>query len=216
MLKAEEVRRYKKKYPKAEVVLYVNTLAETKAEADVMCTSANATKVVSNIDNDQILFGPDVNLAAYVKKHCPDKEIIPIPKDGFCYVHRRYSKSDVDHWKRELPNAKIIVHPECNLEVQDAADAVCSTSQMVTYVKSSDAQEFVIGTEIGLISYLQREIPGKKYYPLLLDAICGTMKKIFLKDVINSLKKKQHIVKVDKKIADPARGAIDRMFELTA
>ena len=216
MLEAEEVRSYKRKYPKATVVLYVNTLAEAKAEAYATCTSANATKVVSNIDNDQILFGPDDNLADYIRNYCPDKEIISMPEMGFCYTHRRFSLENVLHWRRELPHAKVIVHPECRIEVQKAADAVCSTNQMVAYVKSSTAADFVIGTETGLISYLEREVPQKKYYPLLSDARCYSMKKNTLKDVINSLQLRQHVVKIDPKIATRARKAIDQMFELTA
>ena len=215
MLKAEDVRRYRNEYPNAEVVLYVNTLAEAKAEADVMCTSANAVKVVSNIDNDQILFGPDANLAMWVRKHCPDKEIIPIPVEGYCYVHTRFSEADIMNWRNRLPKAKIIVHPECKTEVQDLADAVCSTSQTVSFVESSNVEDFIIGTEIGLIDYLKREIPQKRFHPLLPAAICDPMKSIFLRNVIDSLKNEHHVIKVDDGIADKARKAIARMFELT-
>ena len=90
MLPAEDVIKYKKRYPQAAVVLYVNTLAEAKAEADILCTSANAAQVVESLDEDQILFGPDMNLASFVQKRT-DKEIIPIPEVGYCYVHKMFN-----------------------------------------------------------------------------------------------------------------------------
>ncbi len=215
MLDAEEVRNYKKKYPHASVVLYVNTLAEAKAEADATCTSANAVKVIKNIDNDQILFGPDDNLAEFVRSACPEKKIISMPELGFCYTHRRFSQEHVLHWIEREPEAKIIVHPECRIEVQQLADVICSTSQMVRYVKSSSANSFIIGTEIGLTDYLKRQFPQKQFFPLLSDAKCHSMKKNTLKAVFNSLKFEQHEIKVDPVIAEQARTAIDHMFELS-
>jgi len=213
MLQGEDVKIAKEKYPDAQVVLYVNTLAEAKAEADILCTSANAIKVVESLDADQILFGPDSNLASFVRKHT-DKEIIAIPEDGHCYVHKMFHTGDVVFKKEEYPNAEVIVHPECNPEVQDSATAVLSTGGMISQVEKSTSQEFIIGTEIDLITRINREIPDKIAIPLLDDAICKTMKLHTLEKVKNSLINETHQVYVDAEIANKSLNAIKRMISL--
>ena len=117
MLSSQEVKNAKEKYPDAAVVLYVNYLAEAKAQADILCTSANALKVVESLKEDKILFGPDNNLGKFVAKQT-NKEIILIPEGGHCYVHKMFHKGDIAFAKEKYPNAEIIVHPECNEEVQ--------------------------------------------------------------------------------------------------
>lgn len=213
-LPAREVRRYKKMHPDAKVVLYVNTLAEAKAEADVMCTSSNPIKIVNRVEADKILFGPDWNLAWYTAKHCPDKEIIPIPEDGYCYVHKLFG-ADIIFLKEENPDAELLVHPECDPEVQEIADFIGSTGQMYRRVQESKLKKFIIATEIGLIDRLRRELPEKQYIPAYNKAICEQMKIHTLEKVYESLVTKKHVVKVPEKIADRARSGIEKMLELS-
>ncbi|MEO2151536.1 MAG: quinolinate synthase NadA, partial [Thermococcus sp.] len=116
MLKVEHILEAKRKYPNAPVVLYVNTTAEAKAYADVTVTSANAVKIVEKLDSDVIIFGPDKNLGSYVAK-MTGKKVLPVPPDGHCYVHRKFTVKDVERAKKLHPNAKLMVHPECEPEV---------------------------------------------------------------------------------------------------
>ncbi len=214
MLPADEIKRAKKKYPDAAVVLYVNTLAEAKAEADILCTSSNAVTVVESLSEDQILFGPDMNLASYVSRQV-DKEIIPIPEGGHCYVHKMFHTGDIAFAKEKYPDAVLLVHPECDQEVQDVADEILSTGGMMQYVAQSDKQTFIIGTEVDLVTGLRRDNPDKIFIPLLSEAICTNMKLHTLEKVKNALLNEEHLVTVDKEIADKARNAVERMLEVS-
>ncbi len=214
MLTAEKVVEAKKQHPDAVVVLYVNTLAEAKAEADIMCTSANAVDVVRKLDSDKILFGPDKNLAWYVQSKVSEKEIIPIPRDGYCYVHMMFGGESVMK-KEQYPQAEFMVHPECDPEIQKAADFVGSTGQMYKHAQESVSKEFIVATEIGLIERMRREIPGKTFICANEEAVCRQMKHITLEKVFLALKNKSPVVKVPDKIAVKARMAIERMLELS-
>lgn len=213
-LSLDVLRKAKEEHPDAAVVLYVNTLAEAKAEADVCCTSANAAQIVNALDEKEILFGPDKNLAWYVQRRT-DKTIIPIPEDGYCYVHHMFSVADVALLKEKYPKAEVLVHPECDPEVQNLADHICSTSQMLVRAKASPAKQFIIATEIGLVERLRRENLGKEFIPALETAICQQMKKHTLEKVYSALRDKKYVVKVPPEIAKRARAAIDRMLELS-
>jgi len=214
MLPAEEVRKYKKEYPQAAVVLYVNTLAEAKAEADILCTSANAVQVVESLDAQQILFGPDMNLARYVQKRT-DKEIIPIPDVGYCYVHKMFNTADIAFSRENYPDAEVLVHPECDAEVQEAADHILSTGGMIRQVADSASNSFLIATEVDMVTRLRRENPDKLIYPLLDEAICENMKLHTLEKVKKSLMEEKFRVIVPEEIADKARGAVERMLEVS-
>lgn len=131
-------------------MLYVNTLAEAKAESDVACTSANAPQIVNALDSETVLFGPDRNLAYFVQRRT-DKRVIPIPENGYCYVHKMFSPADILLLKEKYPEAEVLVHPECDPEVQDLASHICSTSQMILRAKASPAQQFIVATEVGLV-----------------------------------------------------------------
>ena len=214
MLPAEEVREYKRRYPDAGVVLYVNTMAEAKAEADILCTSANAVQVVESLPQERILFGPDMNLASYVAQQV-DKEIIPIPAGGHCYVHKMFQPTDIMVMKEKYPDAELLVHPECNPELREMADQVLSTGGMVQYVAASPGNTFLIGTEVDMVTRLLRENPDKIILPLLSEAICENMKLHTLEKVKNSLINEEHQVVVDSEIADQARTAVERMLALS-
>jgi quinolinate synthase len=211
------VEKAKKEHPGLPVVLYVNTLAEAKAEADVMCTSANAAKVVKALGSDKVLFGPDANLAAYVEKRTGVKTI-PVPEDGYCIVHVRFTAEKIHELKNKYPDAVVLVHPECDMEVQEVADVVASTSQMLKYVKDSKEKKFIIGTETGLIDRMRREVGGNKIFiPASETAICRNMKRNTLEKIRDVIISKPHknLVKVPENIAEKARTALEKMFELT-
>ena len=212
MLPEEELLKAKEENPDAGVILYVNSIAEAKQHADTLCTSANAVKVTESLKQDKILFGPDNNLANHVQKRI-DKEIIPTPKGGHCYVHRLFHIEDVELKREQYPNAIIICHPECNQDVQEACDEVLSTGGMLRFIAGSDHEEFVIGTEIDMITRLNAEIPGKKLYPLLEGAICETMKLHTLEKVRDALKNEAPEVKVPEEVASKSLKAVQHMLE---
>ena len=213
MLPVEQVRMWKKKYPNVPVVLYVNTLAEAKAECDVCCTSANAAKIIDAIDAEKVLFGPDHNLAWHAKRKT-GKEIIPIPEKGFCPTHILFQKEDIEILKNEYPNAVVAVHPECMPEVQLIADFIGSTSQMCRFAKETEANEIVIATENGLLHRLKKENPDKNFIPAYSDAVCPNMKLNTLEKLYLTLKNEQYVVTVPKAIAKKARKALEKMFTL--
>jgi quinolinate synthase len=214
MLRADEIRRWKRRFPKAPVLLYVNTLAEVKAEADICCTSANAVKVVDTIDSDTILFGPDLNLALYVQGKT-SKKIIPVPEKGFCPTHVLFQKGDILLLKEEHPDAVIIVHPECTPDVQKIADYIGSTSQMCKFARELSAKKFIIGTEEGLIYRLKKENPSKEFILAYDGAICPNMKLNTLERIYTALKEEKYPVTIPKPIAKRARRALERMFAVT-
>jgi quinolinate synthase len=214
LLTSQQLIEAKKKHPKAEVVLYVNTHAEQKALADCICTSSNAAKVVNAMKSDTIIFGPDVNLAYYIQKRT-GKRIICVPEKGVCPTHHQISLKDVEKARREHPQAKLVVHPEVPPEVQDAADAIASTEGIITYCKNSPAGEFIIGTEKGILYRMHKEIPGKKFYKASDMALCPTMKTITLEKVAASLRNMQNKVELPEDIARKARRALQRMLELS-
>ncbi|MDR2829524.1 MAG: quinolinate synthase NadA [Methanobrevibacter sp.] len=214
MLSANEIKKAKERYPDADVALYVNTLAEAKAEADIIVTSSNAIEVVENLDNNQVLFGPDNNLAKYVAKQT-HKEIIPIPEIGYCYVHKMFNIGDITFKKEKYPNAEILVHPEADMEVQDMADAVLSTGGMISHLKNSKNKEFIIGTEVDLITRMNREFSDKIAIPLLDDGICKTMKLNNLDKIKKSIIDEEFQVKINKEIAKKSLKAIERMIEIS-
>ncbi len=209
MITPEQIKELKTVYPEAAVVCYVNSTAEVKAESDICCTSANGVEVVNSLDQNQVIFVPDRNLASYVARHTK-KEIIPW--NGYCYVHDRYTPAEVREARALHPRAEVLVHPECRPEVIDLADYVYSTSGMGKHVQRSDASEFIIGTEVGMIYRLKKENPNKEFYPLSRKAVCENMKKTDLEKVLKALQTLEPQVKVPKDIADRARRSIERML----
>lgn len=214
MLTVDEILRAKKQYPNAPVVLYVNTLAVCKAEADICCTSANAVEVVNSLDADTVLFGPDKNLAEYVSEKT-GKRLIPIPENGFCPTHLLFQPEDVKVLKMQHPNATVMVHPECSREVRLVADYIGSTSKMCKYAKESNIQEFIVGTEEGILHRLHKENPAKKFYLAYEGAICPNMKLTTLERLYASLKEEKHVVQVPKAVAEKARVSLERMFQIS-
>ncbi|GAQ95462.1 quinolinate synthase [Thermodesulfovibrio aggregans] len=207
-----ELKEWIKKYPNSPVISYVNTTAEVKSLSYACCTSANAPQIVKAVPFDSIIFVPDKNLADWAKKQVPEKEIIPW--NGFCPTHHMIKKDDVIRAKNIYPDALVVVHPECRPEVIELADHVASTSGMVRFAKSSQAKEFIIGTEIGLLYRLRKENPDKKFYPLKTNMICPNMKITTLESVLRALKENKYIIQVPEDIRLKAYEAVQRMFNL--
>ncbi len=211
MIDPELLREFKAEHPGAPVVAYVNTTAEVKAESDICCTSANAEEVVRSLDADKILFVPDQNLGRWVARHVLEKEVILY--GGFCPTHHDITGEQVLEVKRAHPEAEIMAHPECTSEVLDLADAVLSTSGMLRYAQSSDAAEFIVVTELGMLHPLAVENPGKTFYTIT-GAICPNMKLTTLGSVRRSLADNVHEIDIDPAIAEKARRAVQRMVEI--
>ncbi|MHA1772094.1 MAG: quinolinate synthase NadA, partial [Candidatus Thorarchaeota archaeon] len=211
-LTAEKIRKRKAEYPDAPVVVYVNTTAETKAECDIICTSSNAVKVVESLDVDTVLFGPDKNLAEFVRRQT-GIEIIDIEPKGHCYVHQQFDLAHILLAKEAHPDAVVIVHPECPPEVQDAADIVGSTGNMVRIVAESPEKKFIIGTEMGLVHQLQKAHPDKTIIPAFEGAICRQMKKNSLKKILYVLKElpEENIVTVPDHLKEKIKEVLERM-----
>jgi quinolinate synthase len=207
------VKRYQKRHMNARTVVYVNSTAEVKATADVVCTSSNAVRIVEAMDSDEVLFGPDANLARYVGKNT-EKTVIPLPGKGHCYVHTYFDADRILNLKRKH-GGEIMAHPECEEAVQEVADVIASTGGMIRHVAESKAKKFIVVTERDMSYRLQKLYPDREFIPAWDDAICLGMKQIDLQAVYNSLKNKKYVVKVDEKVAVKARKAIERMLELS-
>ncbi len=214
MLTVDEIKRWKVAYPLVPVVLYVNTLASAKAYADVCCTSANAVKVIEALDAETILFGPDRNLAEYVQQET-GKTLIPIPEWGFCPTHLLFQPEDAQVLKMKHPDAVVMVHPECSLDMRNIADYIGSTSQMCRYAKESNAKTFIVATEEGILHRLRKDNPDKQFLPAYEDAICPNMKLTTLEKLYLALKEEKHVITVPEPIARKARVALEKMFEIT-
>ncbi len=211
MIKSDELRKVKAEHPGAPVVSYINTTASVKAETDVCCTSSNLLKVSDSLDSDTIIFTPDKHLAAYLQSKT-EKKIIPW--HGYCLTHVKILPEHIIRQRKLHPEAKVLVHPECRLDVIGLADETLSTGGMIRYAKSSPANEFIIGTETGIIHRLKKENPGKKFYPATELAVCPNMKKIDLWKVLASMKNMEHEIRVPEDIRKKAKKAIDRMLEI--
>jgi len=211
MITAASLKKFKSENPGIPVVSYINTTAAVKAESDICCTSSNLFKVANSIDSDRIIFTPDMHLADYLQSKTGKKII---PWQGFCLTHVRILPEHIRNQKGLHPSAKVLVHPECRLDVIKMADEVTSTDGMIRYARSSPAREFIIGTEIGLLYRLKKENPGKKFYPATELAICQNMKKIDLNKILLAMKNMEHQVRVPEDIRKRAKLAIERMLAL--
>lgn len=207
--KIEEIRKC---YEDVAVVCYVNSTAELKMHADVCVTSSNAVKIVRNLPNHHIFFIPDQHLGTYVAEQVPEKHIIL--NDGYCHVHNAITKEDILRAKEEMPAAEILVHPECKSEVKQMADYVGSTSGIIEYASKSNAQTFIVGTEIGVFYELQKRNPHKKFVKAGAGQICSNMKKITLDKIITALEKGEPEVILDRQTIEKAHTPLKRMLEL--
>ncbi len=207
----EDVREIKKQYPGIPVVTYINCTAEVKAETDVCCTSANALKIIQNIPSETVIFLPDVYLAKNIQKQTK-KKIIPWEK-GKCIVHEQYTSEDIMYYRKQFPDLLVIAHPECNTDVTEASDFTGSTSQMADFIRKSTKKNVLLVTECSMADNLRSEFPDKNFIGTCHT--CPHMKKITLRKIRDALLYEQYEVKVPPEIAEKARKAILRMFELS-
>lgn len=213
MVAADALREEKKKYPGAVVVCYINSSAEVKAESDICCTSSNAIKVVKSIKEKDILFVPDQNLGSYVARMVPEKNIILWK--GYCITHHRVRPDEIKKVKEIHSDALLLVHPECQKEIAEAADFVGSTKQIIDYAKESSSSKFIIGTEMGVLYKLKKDNPDKSFYLLSQGLICPNMKKTSLKSVYDALNEMKYEIDLDEDIRLKAKKALERMLEIS-
>ena len=214
----EMIEALKKKEPDRKVVAYINTTAALKTVCDVCVTSSSAVRIVSAMKDKKILFIPDINLGSYVKKMCPDKDIMLL--NGGCPVHASVLPEEAKAAKEAHPNALMLVHPECVPGVAEQADLVGSTSDIINFAKKSDAEEFIIGTEISIAEHLEYECPDKRFYYMSKKIVCPNMKLTTLMDVysvcraIGTEKAAENEIEMSDELIKKAKVCIEEMLRM--
>ena len=221
----EQLKKWKSEHPNAITVGYVNTTAEIKSELDYCCTSSNAVNVVKAIPNEkEVLFLPDMFLGSYVAKMTGRKNMLIWA--GECHVHAGITPDHVKEKLSSLTNAEFLIHPECSCTtpmMYDVANGsyksnqvqILSTEGMMSHIKNSKSNEFVVATETGILYRMQQQNPNKKFIPASEKAECEYMKMITIDKVYNSLLNETTVVTVPQKTADKARLAIERMLAIS-
>ena len=210
MITGAQLRELKAQNPGAKAVCYVNSTAEVKAECDICVTSGNAEKVMSSFAPDEkILFVPDQHLGGHISALL-NRSYTLWP--GFCPIHAAITAESIEAARRLHPGAPVLVHPECSKDVRDAADHQLSTGGMCQFAKESDAKEFIVGTEVGILHRLRKENPGKTFHPVSEKIVCADMKKITLDNLADCLREMKHAVSVPEDISARAKRAIDAML----
>jgi quinolinate synthase len=212
MVTPAALRAKKAEFPDAAVVCYINTSAEVKAECDICCTSSNAVEVIRSIPQKDILFVPDCNLGSYVAKQVPEKNIILW--NGFCVTHNKIKAEEAEKIRALYPDAVFMVHPECRDEIIALADFVGSTKQIIDYAAQSDAKEFIVGTEMGILYALRKDNPDKTFYLMSSGLVCPNMKKTTLQSVYDSLHDMKTQIELDEDIRLRAYSSLDKMLKV--
>lgn len=215
---ADEFEQFVKAHPDHLVISYVNTTARVKALTDIVVTSGNAHRIVDSLPRDQkIIFGPDRNLGGYINALTGRDMLL---WDGACHVHEQFSLKKIIELKREHPEARVLVHPECKKAIRLVADKVGSTAVLLDYATESDAREFIVVTESGILHEMRRRCPDKLFIPAPPDdaATCGCndcsfMKLNTLEKLLRCLQQEQPRVTVDPEVAREAIKPIQRMLE---
>lgn len=213
MITVESLQEFKARHPAAAVVAYINTSAAIKAHSDVVCTSANAIRIVNQMDTDEVIFVPDQYLGHHVSLHS-SKTIHLFP--GYCPTHQRLLPEEIEAARREHPRALVMAHPECPGPVLALADHVLGTGAMVRLARESAASEFIVATEEGLAHRLRRENPGKVFIVPSARLVCPNMKLTTLEKLLWSLEELKYQVTVPEEYREPARRAIQKMLTLSA
>ncbi|MGI5920522.1 MAG: quinolinate synthase NadA [Syntrophomonadaceae bacterium] len=206
-----DIITYKEKYPDSIIVSYVNTPAEIKAVSDICCTSSNALRILKKLPADaRIYFVPDQNLGNNVAKELKRRNIDFYP--SHCPIHANVKRHEVLELKDSFPQAKVLVHPECDPEVIEIADFVGSTAGMVKYVKESRDETFIIGTESGIFHAIHQESPEKKLILASPELICPNMKSITLDKIRHSMQNMETVITVPEDIRSRAAMALEKMI----
>jgi quinolinate synthase len=211
-------RKFKEKYPDAVVVSYVNTTAELKTLTDICCTSTNAVQIIESIPKDkQIIFAPDRNLGAYLKKKTGRDLIL---WNGTCMVHEIFSHEKITKLKARHPNALLIAHPECEAPILEMADFIGSTTGLLNFTKKSDATEFIVATEVGILHQMELASPHKTFIPAPPDNTCACnecphMKRNTLEKLYLCLEYEQPEIILPEWVIEQGVKSIDRMLEIS-
>ncbi len=215
---ADKFAEFVAAHPNHTVVTYVNCSAEVKALSDILCTSANAEKIINSIPKEQpILFAPDRHLGAYLIKKT-GREMVLWP--GSCIVHETFDLKALIKLKARYPEAQVIAHPECPAPLLDVADFIGSTTALLNYVKETNFAEYIVATEEGILHQMQKARPEKRYYPVPAQNGCACNQCPFMR--LNSLEKLYQAlltgkpeVTVDPKIQARAALPIQRMLDIS-
>ena len=216
---ADEFEKFVREHPDHTVISYVNTSAAVKALTDIVVTSGNARKIVDSLPKDEkIIFGPDRNLGNYINAETGRDMVL---WNGACHVHELFSPAKIAQLKKQYPGAKVLVHPECPAPVRILADKIGSTAVLLKYATESDAKEFIVATESGILHQMQKDCPEKTFIPDPPDDStcacndCAFMKLNTLEKLYNSLRFLAPQIHVDSEIAERARRPIERMLQLS-
>jgi len=212
MITAEKLKEKKAELPGAEVVCYVNSSADVKAESDICCTSANAVQVVESLESKEILFIPDQYLGQYVSTQT-DKKMHFWP--GYCPTHMKILPEHITELRKKYPQAMVMVHPECRPDVIALADKALSTGGILRYARETEVKQLIVGTEIGILHRLKKENPGKEFIPASNKAVCPNMKLITLEKILWALEEMAPEVKVPEETRLRAKTAVDRMLRVS-
>lgn len=215
---ADDFKKFIEEHPGHTVISYVNTSVEVKALTDILVTSGNALKIVNSLPEDEkIIFGPDRNLGNYINSVTGRKMLL---WDGACHVHEKFSVEKIIEIKKQHPGAKVLVHPECKRPVVLLADKVGSTAALLEYAKNSDADEFIVATESGILHQMRKDCPEKTFIPAPPDDAttcgcndCSFMKLNTLEKLYRCLRDETPEITVDPALAEAALRPIERMLE---
>lgn len=215
-----EFKKFIEGHPGHTVVSYVNTSVGVKALTDILVTSGNARKIIEKLPEDaKIIFGPDRNLGNYINSVTGRGMVL---WDGACHVHEKFSVEKIAELKKQHPEAKVLVHPECKRAVVVLADKVGSTAALLEYAKESDAKEFIVATESGILHQMQKSCPDKTFIPAPPDDSttcgcndCSYMKLNTLQKLYDCLETETPEIQVDPELAEAARRPIEKMLEMS-
>ena len=215
---APELEKFIEEHPGHTVISYVNTSAAVKALTDIVVTSGNAMDIVNSLPADEkIIFGPDRNLGNYINSQTGREMIL---WDGACHVHEQFSLEKILELKKQHPEAKVLVHPECPKPIRLVADKVGSTAVLLKWAEECEFDSFIVATESGILHEMRRRCPQKTFIPAPpADSTCACndcsfMKLNTLQKLYNTLRYELPEVTVDPAIIDRARRPITRMLEI--
>lgn len=216
---APELEKFIAAHPDHTVISYVNTSAAVKALTDIVVTSGNAMKIINSLPADEkIIFGPDRNLGNYINSETGREMLL---WDGACHVHEQFSLEKILELKKQHPEAKVLVHPECPKPIRLVADKVGSTAVLLKWATESPFDEFIVATESGILHEMRKKCPGKSFIPAPPnDSTCACNDCAFMKlntlgKLYNTLRYELPEVNVDESIIDRARQPITRMLKLS-
>jgi len=217
--KPEVFEKFIKKYPGSTIISYINTTAEIKAMSDIICTSSNAVKIIESLpNNEKIIFAPDRNMGNYIEKKTGRNLII---WDGACHVHEKFSLEEILRLKQKYPDAKVIVHPECELPVRTIADFIGSTSELIEFTSCDNSKSYIVATEAGVLHQMVKLNPHKQFIPVTVENSpkklneCNYMKLITIEKIYESLMNERYEIMVDEEIINRASQSVMKMIEIS-